>query len=247
VNNLDIKDKPESGHRDLIHTGAKAAISMIPGIGGAAAEILSQIIIPPISKRRDEWIESIANGLSELEEKMEDFNIENLSNNDLFITSFMHATQMAIRNHQKEKLEALRNAVLNTTLPNAPEEDIQLMFLNFIDTLTPWHLRVLKFFDNPIEWGKMQGINYPNWNMGGPATVLEHTFPELKDRRDFYGQLVIDLFSRGLMSSDNNSLHTTMTSHGMFESRTTNMGKQFIKYITSPFEVINNSEQSSNG
>ena len=47
-----------------------------------------------------------------------------------------YATQIAIRNHQRKKLEALRNAVLNSALVNASEEDIQLMFLNFIEYLT---------------------------------------------------------------------------------------------------------------
>jgi hypothetical protein len=55
----------------------------------------------------------------------------------------MHATQAAIRNHQKEKLEALRNAVLNSAEKNALDEDIKLMFVSLIDTFTPWHLRIL--------------------------------------------------------------------------------------------------------
>jgi hypothetical protein len=234
MSNSDTRGKPKRSAGDIAHTVAKAGLSAIPVIGGPAAEIFSAIIVPPLSKRRDEWIESIAEGLKSLEEKVDDFNIETLSQKEMFITTVMHATQGAIRNHQKEKLEALRNAVLNAALPNAPEEDIQLMFLNFIDPLTPWHLRILKFFDNPQEWGRRNGITYPNWSMGGASMVLEHAFPELKGRRDFYEQIVKDLFVRGLVNTD--SLHITSTSQGMFTSRTTTMGKQFIDFITSPIE-----------
>jgi len=61
----------------------------------------------------------------------------------------MHASQVAIRNHQSGKLEALRNAVLDSALSNEPEEDMQLMFLNFVDVLTLSHLRMLKlYFDS---------------------------------------------------------------------------------------------------
>lgn len=227
-----IRNKPKRRVGDVAHTIAKAGISAIPVVGGAAAEIFSVVIVPPLSKRRDKWIESIAEGLKKLEKEVKGFKIEDLSQNDMFITTVMHATQTAIRNHQKEKLEALRNAVLNAALPRSPEEDTQLMFLSFVDTLTPWHLRVLKFFENPRAWGQKHDISYPSWPMGGPATVLEYTFPELREHREFYDQLVKDLFSRGLMSTD--SLHTTMTEQGMFASRTTAMGKQFIKFITSP-------------
>jgi len=230
----DTRGKPKRGAGDIAHTVARAGLSAIPVIGGSAAEIFSAIIVPPLSKRRDEWIESIARGLKAIEEKVDDFNIEALSQNGMFITTAMHASQAAIRNHQKEKLEALRNAVLNAALPNAPEEDIQLMFLDFVDTLTAWHLRILKFFDNPQKWGRENGIAYPKWTMGSPSTVLEHTFSELRERRDFYDQIVKDLFVRGLANTD--SLHTTMTSQGMFASRSTAMGKQFIDFITSPIE-----------
>lgn len=229
-----VRGKLKPGAGDIAHTIIKAGLSAIPYVGGPVAEIFSAIIIPPLSKRRDKWIESIVENLKNLEKEVEGFKIEELSQNPMFITAVMHATQIAIRNHQEEKLRALCNAVLNAALPNPPEEDIQLMFLSFIDTLTPWHLRVLKFFEDPQLYGQKHGISYPNWGMGGRATVLEHTFSELRGKREFYDQIAKDLFSRGLMKTD--SLHTTVTAQGMFTSLTTEMGKQFIKYITFPIE-----------
>jgi hypothetical protein len=228
------RNKPEESIGDVAHTVVKAGLSAIPVIGGPLAELFAAVIEPPISRRRVQWIESIGNGLKILEEKVDGFKIEALSQNEMFITTVMQASQAAIRNHQKEKLEALRNAVLNAALPNAPEEDIQLMFLNFIDGLTPWHLRVLKFIDDPLEWGKSNNIPYLNLSSGGPSNVLEHTFPELKGRRDFYDLIVKDLFNRGLMNTE--SLHGMMTEQGMYASRTTKMGKQFLKFITSPIQ-----------
>ena len=219
---------------DIAHAIAKAGISGIPVIAGPAAEIFSLIIVPPLSKRRDKWIEGIAEDLKRLEEKVDGFKIEELSKNDAFITAVTHATQVAIRNHHHEKLEALRNAVLNAALPNASEEDLQLMFLEFVDSLTPWHLRVLKFLDNPKEWGRKHGITYPDWSMGGANAALEHAFPELRAKRQLYDIFVKDLYSRGLLSTD--SLHTTVTGEGMLASRTTDIGKQFIAFVTSPIE-----------
>ncbi len=140
-----------------------------------------------------------------------------------------YVRQAAVRNHRKEKFEALRDAVLNPTLSMSPEESNKLIFQNLSNILTPEHLKILVFFNDPKEWGRKHGITYPNWHAGSPAHVLEHTFPELKGRRDFYDPIVKDLFAQELMSSQ--SLQGVMTLQGMFASRTTARGKQFIKYL----------------
>ncbi len=229
---MDEREMPRKSAGDVAHALVKAGISAIPIAGAPAAEIFALIVTPPYERRRDEWIQSVGNGLKELAEKVEGFKIEELSQNETFITTVTHASQAAIRNHQKEKLDALRNAVLNAALPNPPQEDLQLMFLNFIDSFMPWHLAILKFFDNPKEWGQRHGITYQSYGMGSPSTILEKSFTELNGKRDLYDLFVKDLFSRGLMSTD--SLHTSMSESGMFASRTTDMGKQFLKFITSP-------------
>jgi len=230
---MDEQGKPKKSVGNVVHAIVKASISAIPLAGAPAAEIFALVVTPPYERRRDEWIESIGNGLKELAEKVEGFKIEELSNNETFITTVTHASQAAIRNHQKEKLEALRNAVLNAALPNAPEDDLQLMFLNFVDSFTPWHLVILKFFDNPKDWGQRHGISFPSFMIGGsPSTILELAFTELSGKQELYDQFVKDLFSRGLMSTD--QLHTMMTEGGMFASRITSMGQQFIRFITSP-------------
>jgi len=229
---MDKRGRPKRSGGDFVHSLVKAGLAGIPSLGGSTAEIFSLIIVPPLSKRRDEWVESIAEGLNLLEEKVEGFKIEELANNDVFITTVAHATQAAIRNHQEEKLEALRNAVLNAALGNAPEEDMWLMFLDYVDSLTPWHLAILKFFDNPKEWGQKHGVSFSNYHIGSPSKILEEAFKDLRDKSELYDLFVKDLFSRGLMNTE--SLRTTMTESGIFTSRTTYIGQQFIKFITSP-------------
>jgi hypothetical protein len=128
---------------------AKAGLSAIPVVGGPAAEIFSTVIAPPLTRRRDEWVESIARSLKDLEGKVAGFKIENLRDNKIFITTVMHATQAAIMNHQVEKLNALRNAVLNSALGINIDENTQHMSLEYIDGLTALHLKVLSFLDEP--------------------------------------------------------------------------------------------------
>ncbi len=230
---MDQLEKPKKSVGDVIHALAKAGVSQMPIAGAPAAEILALVIAPPIERRRVEWIESIGNGLKELALKVEGFKLEDLAKNEAFITTVTHASQAAIMNHQKEKLEALRNAVLNAALPNAPEEDLQLMFLNFVDSFTPWHLAILKFFDNPKQWGQQHGVSFSTPSFAGSLSqILEEAFVGLKGKRELYDLFVKDLFSHGLMNTE--SLHGVMSGSGIFASRTTAMGKQFLTFISSP-------------
>lgn len=217
----DITSKPKAGTWDTAHTVVKAGLSAIPVAGGPAAEFFSLIIVPPLSKRRDKWMESITQELKVLEEKVEGFTIERLSQHETFITTIMHASQVAIRTHQKEKLNALRNSILNVALSNYPEEDLIFVFLHFVDNFTPWHLKILKFYENPHT---IKGY------------FLKGNFPELREQIDFCNMIAKDLVSGGLISEliptdierDTDSLSQLYI--------ITEIGKQFINFITSPLE-----------
>jgi hypothetical protein len=224
--------RPQKSDGDFAHALIKAGISQIPIIGAPAAEIFKLIITPPIEKRRDDWIESIGNGLKQLAEKYKDFSIESLSQNESFVTTLIHASEEAIKNHQNEKKEALKNAVLNAALVNAPNQDFQLIFLDHIDSFTAWHLTILKFIDDPKEWVHQNNVVLPIYMMGSIGQIIEDVFPALKGKHEFYDILWKSLFSNGLITTD--STHGSMTREGMFSSRTTDTGKQFIRFITSP-------------
>ena len=102
--------------------------------------------MPPVEKRWDKWVDTLADRLRALE-----FTITNLSNNPLFITGFMQASQIVLRAHQEEKLNALRNAVTNMARPLFADDNLLLMFMSWIDIFTPWHIRVLNFVHSPGE------------------------------------------------------------------------------------------------
>jgi hypothetical protein len=229
-----VKEKPKQGTGDVGLAVARGILSGIPIAGGLASEIFNLVIAPPLTKRRDEWMESIAEGLKELEEKVDGFKIEDLSNNASFITTVMHATQAAVRNHQKEKLDALRNAALNAALPNAPEEDLQMMFLNYIDTLTTLHIRILIFFDDPEMYIRKAKVKISDWEEISPEGIFFYLYPHYRDHPQIFNLFVQDLADfKELLLED--KIHSPMKKMAYLRiSHTTNIGKQFIKFITSP-------------
>lgn len=210
---------------DLVAGGAKAILSMVPIAGSPLVEILNILVTPSLQKRRDEWFAKVGEKLIELEEKKY-LTLEDLQNNEMFIDISIKATELALKTSQAEKLEALRNALLNSAKPDSIDISMQQIFLSYIDTFTVWHIKLLKLFDNPEEFKH----RLQNLSMGGLDSLINVAYPELAAKNDFTRQIFKDLFSKGLLNTE--SIGTTMTLHGILSRRTTSMGENFIKYIS---------------
>ncbi|HPD74796.1 MAG TPA: hypothetical protein PKZ65_01915 [Methanoregulaceae archaeon] len=221
---------PEPDVDDLVDAAMRVVAKSVPVAGQAIAEILS-FAETPLSIRKQHWFESIAARLTELEGEVRDFKIASLSNNPTFMSSFLTASAIAIKTHQQEKLDALRNAVINAALTTSPDEDLQLIFLNLIDTFTQWHIRILKFYQNPKRWFKEH--NQDPVYRGNSAQSLVGAFPDLRSNQILYEQIVTDLNIRGLLSLDKTLLQAGMTEYGLDQSRTTEMGNEFLQFIAS--------------
>lgn len=223
---------PKAGSGDVGYAVVKTGISLIPLAGAPASELLGLIVTPPLEKRRSEWMESIGNALRELEQKI-NIVLTDLPKNDKFIDAAMDATQIALRTSEKDKLEALKNALLNSALPNSPDESLRKMFFSFIDTFGVFHIKILELFQNPRKWFPKHGMHYPDIIMSGALShLIEKAFPMLSNKRDFYDQIWKDLYLRGLVSID--GLNVMMTAGGVEQKRTTGIGDAFLNFISNP-------------
>lgn len=142
---------------------------------------------------------------------------------------------------RSDKLEALRNAILNPASSPLVDEDLHHVFLNYVDELTSWHLKVLKFLDNPEEWLRRSAMPVSKNALGTALSVFFAAFPEFKKREAFARQLFRDLSVRGL-SSDWESMNIVTGRSRMFASRTTSLGKQFLEFVTSPVKKVENNK-----
>lgn len=211
---------------------AKAGLSGVPGLGGLASELVEVVLGPQVQRRRNEWLNSLAERLVKLESQVEGFRVANLVDDPAFISAMLQAGTIALRNHSTEKLAALRNAVLNVAVSSTSREDEHELFISLIDTFTRWHLRILAFLADKHGTADKRGtLPFPNWSMGGVATVLEHVYPELEGRRPLYDLIVSDLHRAGLADID--TLHATATRDGyMLAKQSSDMGDRFLTFIT---------------
>lgn len=228
----DIHEDLKPSYGDYTHAGFKAGLSWMPGVGGSISEFFSMVITPPLSKRRDEWIIAIHERLLKLEEKLEDFSIENLKENDLFISVFLHATIIAMRTHQKEKIEALRNAVINTAISLPFEDNIQFIYLNLVERYTPLHLKLLKKMDDfyPKDVHKLLLHSSGSFIKSDISELM----PELQNNPELSIKLERDLVNDGLIY-DERLPDEVINSKTNQSRRTTIFGQNFLEFIKKSF------------
>ena len=227
---------PDSEGAETVLGLVKAVASTVPVLGGLAAGLMDVVIGPQIERRRIDWLNSLADRLKRLEERIDGFQVAHLADDPAFTSAMLQAGVLALRNHNEEKLAALRNAVLNVAVASAPGEDEYELFISLIDTFTRWHLRILAFLADKHGIAEKRGkLPFPSWYTGGVATVLEHVYPELVGRRALYNLIVSDLHRAGLAEIDSNALHVTGTRDGhMLAKQSSEMGDRFLAFITEP-------------
>jgi hypothetical protein len=222
-NLIDPVDEPDS---ERAHRIVRVALSSLPG---PLLELFNSLIESPMTRRKTAWMIQVSEAINELYKKGV-LTEADLQENEKFLTTLVQASTIAIKNHQAEKREALKNAVINSALPGAPDDTIQQLFLNFIDSCTSWHLALLQLFNNPHQWAKQRNHNFPDLVMGSLSDVITSAFPELAGQQEVFSLIWQDLFRNGFVSSD--SIGGTMSGRGLLAKRTTDFGDQFLKFIS---------------
>jgi len=205
---------PERTASDYAHTTAKAALSAIPVVGGPAAELFA--LAPPIEKRRDAWLQGLYDDLKRLEVEVEGFKIDDLANNDAFVSAVLQATQIAMRTHQQEKLDALRNALLNVIRLKSLDEETQDFFFGLIDMFTVTHIEVLRLFEDRIGFSPLRR-------------------QQLQGRRSLTDPVVLDLNLRSLVEDPRPFAARARESNDALVGLAwtlSPLGKQFMKFIS---------------
>jgi hypothetical protein len=193
----------------------KGTLSSIPLVGGVLAEEMGLLLVTPLARRRDAWFEDIARRLREVEGRVAGFSFEALGDNQSFVSAMVQATQSALKTHSTEKLEALRNAVLNIALGNAPADDLQSIFLNLVDSFTPVHLQLLRFFQHPNAMDRER----------------------FRSERWVSDQATIDLLSRGMIQDSRPIAARNRDSEEALVTGdwpASSLGKQFLELVSNP-------------
>lgn len=121
---------------------AKGVIGAIPWVGALIAEV-GNVYLNPLEKRKRHWAEEVSKAIEEIRNR---FGLlpEELQKDERFVSFLYHATISGLKNHQRQKIEALRAAVVSSADPAVVSDDITFQYLKYIDELTVTHIRILR-------------------------------------------------------------------------------------------------------
>ena len=84
---MSIEKLPTETIGDNAHKVVRSALGAIPFAGTASIEIFNSVIVPPLVKRRDEWLNKLVKEIEKLAAQVDGFKIENLQDNAEFISA----------------------------------------------------------------------------------------------------------------------------------------------------------------
>lgn len=221
-----FRNQPE----DFINRGLKATVSALPVVGGAIGEFVTFVIGDPAQERRDDFMRELYAGIKKLGADNEQAKEERLRENVQFQATFIQAAQSAARTVQDEKKAMLRNAVLNMAVGTI-DENVRQIFMQFIERLTPLHVALLSFLNNPIA-NPAAKQRASNMMAGSLSDMVRVAIPELGNNMDFANILIADLEAAKLTNGA--ALNVTMSGDGLLASRTTELAKSFLRFISDP-------------
>ncbi|MCF2443278.1 hypothetical protein L0657_04860 [Dyadobacter sp. CY345] len=227
MDNFEEVNKPRV--EDFLFKGGKTLVGMLPVAGPVLSELFSYAISDPIQTRINNFISELNDRVAWLEENKR-VQLESLLSNDLFIDVVIQATSYATKTSEEEKRLAFKNVITNTALGFNPDEIKARIFVKIVDGFTGWHLRVLYFINDPRKAYDDAGMPIPNYYSASILSALINLYSEFSGEDDLLEIIWSDLSAAGFHRSG--SLKTGMTGDGVFSSRTTELGKEFIRYIS---------------
>jgi hypothetical protein len=119
----------------------KGAVSGLPFVGGLIAEV-GNLYLNPLEKRKQRWLAEVGQAIEEIQQQYSILPTA-LQNDERFISFLYQTTIVALKNHHRQKITALRNAIVSAANPEQISEDLAFQFLRYIDELSVTHLSML--------------------------------------------------------------------------------------------------------
>ena len=233
---MSIELPPEkSPARRRTEEAIEIAASVVPFAGGVLSLKYAHAFRRSDERRAAVWQAQVTELLNALEVDVQGLSVESLFEDDQFVDALATATRIAEKSAADAKRRALQNALFNIGSGHAPDADKCTVYLRYVDELTPSHMTLLDFFGDPPGYLERRAIPWPNLMMGGLGNVVKAGLPALAADQSFLNTLVGDLDRWGLIS--NPGLNSTMTGEGLKAGRSTEKGREFLEFVTGPFDV----------
>ncbi|MGI4760605.1 MAG: hypothetical protein ACRYF0_07865 [Janthinobacterium lividum] len=231
-NSLDI---PQADGEDVAHIALSTILGLIPFTG--AGELFKFMVTPSLEKRREQWMLTVAEAIKELQSR-KGFSIDDLRDNEEFITLLIQATQAATKTHLRSKQLLLKNALIAATSSSVNFDSKQL-YLGLVDRFSPSHIALLSSINrikqHTVRLASADKLYKKLSETGDPITLTVDETAFLAFLEDLHqaGLLVV---SDNFIISDGDveqvSVRTTHSgSNTLPRLNLTNLGSKFLHFI----------------
>jgi hypothetical protein len=138
---LDIsRDAKRTLQEKLASSGVTGALSLIPGVGAAVTQLMTELAIQRQSERMKEIFDHFTHRIQDIGEDKVD---REWFRSEEFQTLLYESFQQLLVTHDRQKIEMLGVALANSGAPGFKDEDRKDLFVRFVRELTSQHLKVL--------------------------------------------------------------------------------------------------------
>lgn len=214
-----------STKEDVAHALLKGALGAVPYAGGILAETFGLLLATPFQRRLISFLEKVAERLNDYDVRLEDAVAK-----EEFVSAVRTAAETVLKTHDEMKRRFLVNAVVNIGIGTGSlTDDVQQIYLQLIDRLTPLHLRVMIAFQLPKNFFEMTATKHDSLKNVTYSDVVAIAVPELDGKNELIGLLCRDLYYAGLFDEQYMDKHLSTAAR---ESRITSFGNDFLRFIT---------------
>lgn len=217
---------PQPDDMQTFREALEKSIEQVPVAGPITNFIVSRFWVPSASRRLEEWLKEFAD---DFDRHCAGCSIENIVKDEAFISASIQVARIVVSTHQREKLDYLRNALLNIAIGKGVGEVKQQIFLNAIEVFTPAHVKILN-----LIWRSLS----PDWDQHSVplplrtySRAIELLVPEVKGQPAIIAALLADLRNRGLTTL--NSADIQFPQGGLV----TNLTVEFLHFVLNPQDL----------
>lgn len=178
---------------DITHDVRGVLLRSVPIVGEPIARLVEWMMPSPFARGMDVWLAEVERSIRHLETQGAVVR-EDLRKDPAFMDVVLQASRAAYMTSKTDKREALRNTILNSALPNSPDDSTRQIFINILDGFTEWHVRILKFLADYYQQPRTDPSETTR------EGILRQ-YSELAVRRDFLDVIMNDLGKLALIKN----------------------------------------------
>ena len=211
----------EESSKNHLKSISVAAASALPILGGPLSVLLDKYLPEFVEDRRKQfWIE-IDQIIGQLEDKGKQPDVRSQK----FLSVFVKCFRLATEEYEEEKIQAFRNIIVNSSLPNSSEFDETTLYMNWVREFTVDQIRVLKAIKHNSQIA---------FDDSSPELyyILKAHFPDVP--KDYLIMCAQELVSKNIVVYGKGHRVRELNNHENKIWFLSNMGERFVSFIEIP-------------